>query len=69
MESKDPSQVLFDAFAEEGHENVSLDFALSEVDRITRWVGAHALEEALNVKLADQDIEEAQTAGDLVEVA
>ena len=66
MESRDPAQVVRDAFAEEGYQEVDMDFALSEVDQLTRRVGARALEEAFKVRIPDAAIESALTVGDLV---
>ncbi|MGO1592429.1 MAG: hypothetical protein ACTHW1_05785 [Ancrocorticia sp.] len=69
MESKDPLQAVQSALAEEGHPEVGVDFALSEVDRLTKWVGAHAIEEALGVSIPDEQIESAATVGELVALA
>lgn len=67
MESKDPVEAVQAAMAEEGYPEVQPDFALSEVDTLTRWVAAHSIEEALGVRIADERIQQARTVADLLD--
>ncbi len=66
MDTKDPVQAAQEALAFEGYENVSPEFELMQVDTVTRWVAAVAMEKASGRKFHDEQIQEARTLADLL---
>lgn len=66
METKDPLEAAAQALAFEGYENVTEEFDLAEVDVLTRWVAATAMEKVRGRKYTDAEIQAARTLADLL---
>lgn len=69
MERNDVMAAARAAFEREGITEVSDDFRLAEVDSITRWVVARAVEQTTNHLIPDAVIRDAVTVADLVDAA
>ncbi len=66
MDTKDPLEEAQQALAFEGYERVTPEFDVTEVDALTRWVAAVAIEKAAGRRFTDEQIQEARTLADLL---